>query len=232
MAQVDSSVGGKTGVNHPLGKNMIGAFYQPRCVLVDTDTLDTLPARELASGISEIVKYGLIRDAALFDWLEANMPRLLARDPEAIAYAVERSCINKAEVVAADEREGGVRATLNLGHTFGHAIETGTGYGTLLHGEAVSIGMVMAADMSVRLGWIDRSILDRTRALLLAANLPVVPPPSMTAQQFRDLMAVDKKVLAGKLRLVLLKGPLGGCVVTGDFDPAKLEETLSTFCAH
>jgi 3-dehydroquinate synthase len=191
MSQVDSSVGGKTGVNHPLGKNMIGAFYQPRVVLIDTDSLDTLPPRwvrrrgsqgggpphtafsrvarrgrpaptphpvpkpptpsELASGISEIVKYGLIRDAALFEWLEANMPRLLAREPEAVAYAVERSCVNKAEVVAADEREGGVRATLNLGHTFGHAIETGCGYGTLLHGEAVSIGMVMAADMSVRL---------------------------------------------------------------------------------
>ncbi|GBF95225.1 hypothetical protein Rsub_07940 [Raphidocelis subcapitata] len=231
MSQVDSSVGGKTGVNHPLGKNMIGAFYQPRCVLIDTDTLNTLPPRELASGISEIVKYGLIRDAALFDWLEANMPKLLARDPEAVAYAVERSCVNKAEVVAADEREGGVRATLNLGHTFGHAIETGCGYGTLLHGEAVSIGMVMAADMSVRLGWIDRSILDRTRALLLAANLPVTPPATMTADMFKDLMAVDKKVLAGKLRLVLLKGPLGGCVVTGDFDPAKLDETLAEFCA-
>lgn len=220
------------------------------------------------------------------------MARLLARDPEAVAYAVERSCVNKAEVVAADEKEGGVRATLNLGHTFGHAIETGTGYGALLHGEAVAIGTVMAADMSVRLvscrgalllmslrrtcaqssvvflsawlcrrrppaakrihsnkpptttkhytpptpnkrraqGWIDRSLLDRTRALLQAANLPVTPPEGMTAQMFRDLMAVDKKVLAGKLRLVLLKGPLGGCVVTGDFDPAKLDETLAAFC--
>jgi 3-dehydroquinate synthase len=182
--------------------------------------------------VSEIVKYGLIRDAALFGWLEQNMPKLLARDPAAVAYAVERSCVNKAAVVAADEREGeaGVRATLNLGHTFGHAIETGTGYGELLHGEAVSIGMVMAADMSVRLGWIDRSILDRTRALLLAAGLPVTPPASMTAARFRDLMAVDKKVLAGKLRLVLLKGPLGGCVVTGDFDPAALDATLAEFC--
>lgn len=231
MSQVDSSVGGKTGVNHPLGKNMIGAFYQPRCVLIDTDTLNTLPPRELASGISEIVKYGLIRDADLFSWLEHNMGALLARDPAAVAYAVERSCVNKAEVVAADEKEGGVRATLNLGHTFGHAIETGCGYGQLLHGEAVSIGMVMAADMSVRLGWIDRSILDRTRALLVSANLPVVPPPEMTADIFKRLMAVDKKVLAGKLRLVLLRGPLGSCVVTGDFDPAMLDETLDHFCS-
>ncbi|KAJ9522302.1 hypothetical protein V8C86DRAFT_2515656 [Haematococcus lacustris] len=232
MAQVDSSVGGKTGVNHPLGKNMIGAFYQPRVVLCDTDTLTTLPDRELASGLSEIVKYGLIRDAPLFEWLEANMPRLLARDPEAIAYAVERSCINKAEVVAADEKEtNDLRATLNLGHTFGHAIETGTGYGSLLHGEAVSIGMVMAADMSYRMGWIDLSILERTRALLQAARLPVVPPSLMTVQLFKDLMSVDKKVAAGKLRLILLRGSLGSCVVTGDFDPAKLDETLQHFCS-
>ena len=161
MAQVDSSVGGKTGVNHPLGKNMIGAFYQPRVVLIDTDTLHSLPDRELASGISEIIKYGLIRDADLFVWLEQNMAKLLARDGDALAYAVERSCVNKAEVVAQDEREGGVRATLNLGHTFGHAIETHTGYGSWLHGEAVAAGMVMAADMSHRLGWIDRGIVDR-----------------------------------------------------------------------
>eukprot|EP00877_Chromochloris_zofingiensis_P004279 jgi/Chrzof1/13852/Cz08g15020.t1 len=232
MAQVDSSVGGKTGVNHPLGKNMIGAFYQPQCVLVDTDTLNTLPARELASGISEIVKYGLICDADLFEWLEDNMERLLAKDAEAVAYSVERSCVNKAEVVAADEKENGLRATLNLGHTFGHAIETGLGYGTLLHGEAVSIGMVMAADMSVRLGWIDSSILERTRSLLLRANLPVDVPEGMTVDMFKQLMAVDKKVLAGQLRLVLLKGPLGGCVVTGDFDPTKLDETLHAFCSQ
>jgi len=232
MSQVDSSVGGKTGVNHPLGKNMIGAFYQPRCVVCDTDTLSTLPDRELASGISEIVKYGLIRDAPLFKWLEANMWQLLARDSEATAYAVERSCINKAEVVAADEKEmNDVRATLNLGHTFGHAIETGAGYGTLLHGEAVSIGTVMAADLSFRMGWIDRDLLDRTRAIMVAARLPVVPPTVMTVELFKNLMAVDKKVAAGKLRLVLLKGPLGGCVVTGAFDPVKLEETLTYFCS-
>ncbi|GLI63221.1 hypothetical protein VaNZ11_006110 [Volvox africanus] len=233
MAQVDSSVGGKTGVNHPLGKNMIGAFYQPRVVLVDTDTLATLPDRELASGISEVIKYGLIRDAPFFEWMEANMERLLDRDPEAIAYAVERSCINKAEVVAADERESseGVRATLNLGHTFGHAIETGTGYGVWLHGEAVAAGTVMAADLSYRLGWIDKTLYDRIVALLARARLPILPPPSMTADQFRSLMAVDKKVLAGKLRLILLRGPLGNCVVTGDFDPAKLDETLNHFCS-
>ena len=162
MAMVDSSVGGKTGVNHPLGKNMIGAFYQPRCVLVDTNTLGSLPPRELASGLAEVVKYGLIRDAPLFGWLEANVGGVLARDRDALVHVIQRSCVNKAEVVAADEREGGVRATLNLGHTFGHAIETGTGYGTFLHGEAVAIGTCMAADMSHRLGWIDRPLLDRT----------------------------------------------------------------------
>jgi 3-dehydroquinate synthase len=267
MSQVDSSVGGKTGVNHPLGKNMIGAFYQPRAVLVDTDTLDTLPMRELASGISEIVKYGLIRDAALFEWLEkgpvevagatgatgaagaagghggaqhqqqqypGGVEALLARDPAAVAYAVERSCVNKAEVVAADERESaaGLRATLNLGHTFGHAIETSTGYGSLLHGEAVSIGMVMAADMSARLGWIDRELAERARKLLERAKLPVAVPAGMTRRDFRELMAVDKKVADGKLRLVLLRGELGGCVVTGEFDPSKLDETLEAFCSE
>lgn len=230
MAQVDSSVGGKTGVNHPLGKNMIGAFYQPRAVLIDTATLETLPDRELASGISEIIKYGLIRDAPLFEWLEANVDALLARDADATAYAIERSCVNKAEVVAADEREGGVRATLNLGHTFGHAIETATGYGSWLHGEAVAAGMVMAADLSHRLGWIERDVLDRTVALLERCNLPTKPAEGMTPAQFMDIMAVDKKVKDGKLRLILLKGPLGSCVITGDFDPSKLHETLEHFC--
>ena len=169
MSQVDSSVGGKTGVNHTLGKNMIGAFYQPQVVLIDTDSLNTLPDRELASGISEIIKYGLIRDAELFTWLEGNIARLLQRDADATAYAVERSCINKAEVVAQDEREGGVRATLNLGHTFGHAIETATGYGSWLHGEAVAAGTVMAADLSVRLGWIEPDIRDRYELCTLRA---------------------------------------------------------------
>ena len=158
MAMVDSSVGGKTGVNHPAGKNMIGAFYQPRCVLVDTDTLSTLPDREYASGMAEVVKYGLIRDADFFEWQERNVDALMARDGDVVVRAIERSCVNKAEVVALDEKEGGVRATLNLGHTFGHAIETGIGYGEWLHGEAVSVGMVMAADMSERLGWTDESV--------------------------------------------------------------------------
>lgn len=230
MAQVDSSVGGKTGVNHPLGKNMIGAFYQPLCVLIDNDSLNTLPDRELASGISEIIKYGLIRDASLFEWLENNIDRLLARDQEAFTYAIERSCVNKAEVVGADEREGGLRATLNLGHTFGHAIETATGYGSWLHGEAVAAGTMMAADMSARLGWIDQELVDRIGRLMSRAKLPVTPPKDMTVQEFKDIMSVDKKVKDGKLRLILLKGPLGGCVISGDWDPAVLDETLKTFC--
>ena len=226
---VDSSVGGKTGVNHALGKNMIGAFYQPECVLIDIDSLKTLPDREFASGIAEVVKYGLIRDGAFFEWLEANVDKLLARDTAAIAYAVERSCINKAEVVAADEKEGGVRATLNLGHTFGHAIETGLGYGEWLHGEAVSVGTVMAADMSLRLGWIDESVAARTLDLLKKFNLPVDVPECMTVETFEKLMAVDKKAANGKLRLILLKGELGGCVFTADFDKTTLAETLDAF---
>ena len=253
MAMVDSSVGGKTGVNHALGKNMIGAFYQPRCVLADTATLNTLPDRELASGVAEarrhvpraqprrarararaaqVVKYGLIRDAPFFEWLEANVRGVLARDPAALAHCIERSCVNKAEVVAADEREGGVRATLNLGHTFGHAIETGTGYGTYLHGEAVAVGTAMAADMSRRLGWIDAALAARAVALLRASALPVALPQDgvMTRAKFVDLMAVDKKAANGKLRLILLKGPLGGCVFTGDFDKAALTETIAAFC--
>lgn len=232
MSQVDSSVGGKTGVNHPLGKNMIGAFYQPQCVMIDIDSLDSLPDRELASGISEIIKYGLIRDSDLFVWLENNMDKLLNRDPAAFTYAIQRSCINKAEVVAADEREGGLRATLNLGHTFGHAIETATGYGSWLHGEAVSAGTMMAADMSARLGWIEPALVERLRALMTKTGLPLVPPPEMTAQQFRDIMSVDKKVKDGRLSLILLKGPLGSCVISKDWDPKKLDETLAAFCGE
>jgi len=229
MAMVDSSVGGKTGVNHPLGKNMIGAFYQPRCVMIDVASLSTLPDRELGSGLAEVVKYGLIRDAAFFDWQEANMAKLMARDPEALVYAIERSCVNKAEVVALDEKEGGVRATLNLGHTFGHAIENNLGYGEWLHGEAVSAGMVMAADMSFRLGWIDQSVVTRTEAILKAAALPVHVPAGLGKEKFLDTMAVDKKVANGQLRLILLKGELGGCVFTGDFDRTKLDDTLDAF---
>ncbi len=227
---MDSSVGGKTGVNHPLGKNMIGAFYQPQCVLVDTDTLNTLPDRELASGVAEVIKYGLIRDAKFFEWQEKNLEALLARDPATLAYAVKRSCENKAEVVSLDEREGGVRATLNLGHTFGHAIEAGIGYGGWLHGEAVAAGTVMSADMSLRMGWIDETLFNRALELLKRANLPVSPPDSMNIQTFKSIMAVDKKVADGLLRLILLKGSLGNCVFTGEYDPKALDQTLSAFC--
>eukprot|EP00271_Cylindrocystis_brebissonii_P002584 TRINITY_DN13315_c0_g1_i1.p1 TRINITY_DN13315_c0_g1~~TRINITY_DN13315_c0_g1_i1.p1 ORF type:complete len:464 (-),score=77.10 TRINITY_DN13315_c0_g1_i1:727-2118(-) len=230
MSQVDSSVGGKTGVNHPKGKNMLGAFYQPECVLIDTETLNTLPDKELASGLAEVIKYGLIRDAEFFEWQEQNMDKLLARDVEATVYAIKRSCENKAEVVAADEKEGGVRATLNLGHTFGHAIENGIGYGEWLHGEAVAAGMVMAADMSFRLGWIEKSLKERAFNLIQRTRLPTEPPPSVGIATFKSLMAVDKKVADGVLRLILLKGPLGKCVFTGEFDATKLEETLQAFC--
>ncbi|KAL5557523.1 hypothetical protein UlMin_039759 [Ulmus minor] len=230
MAQVDSSVGGKTGINHPLGKNLIGAFYQPQCVLIDTDTLKTLPDRELASGLAEVIKYGLIRDAKFFEWQEKNMKALMARDPNAFAYAIKRSCENKAEVVSLDEKEGGLRATLNLGHTFGHAIENGLGYGEWLHGEAVAAGTVMAVDMSYRLGWIDDSIVKRVRSILEQAKLPTAPPEIMTVEMFKSVMAVDKKVADGLLRLILLKGPLGNCVFTGDYDRKALDETLRAFC--
>ena len=229
MAMVDSSVGGKTGVNHPSGKNMIGAFYQPKCVLIDTETLSTLPDREYASGMAEVVKYGLIRDADFFEWQERNVDALMARDGDVVVRAIERSCVNKAEVVALDEKEGGVRATLNLGHTFGHAIETGIGYGEWLHGEAVSVGMVMAADMSERLGWTDESVARRTLDLLKKFNLPTDVPECMTVETFEKLMAVDKKAANGKLRLILLKGELGGCVFTADFDKTTLAETLDAF---
>ncbi|KAJ6919263.1 hypothetical protein NC651_013278 [Populus alba x Populus x berolinensis] len=190
MAQVDSSVGGKTGINHPLGKNLIGAFYQPQCVLIDTDTLNTLPDRELASGLAEVIKYGLIRDAVFFEWQEKNMAALMARDPSAMAYAIKRSCENKAEVVSLDEKESGLRATLNLGHTFGHAIETGFGYGVWLHGEAVAAGMVMAVDMSYRLGWIDDLLVKRVHNILQQAKLPIAPPDTITVEMFKSVMAV------------------------------------------
>ncbi|XP_031250462.1 3-dehydroquinate synthase, chloroplastic-like [Pistacia vera] len=230
MAQVDSSVGGKTGINHHLGKNLIGAFYQPQCVLIDTDTLNTLPERELASGFAEVIKYGLIRDAEFFEWQEKNIDKLMARDPSALAYAIKRSCENKAEVVSLDEKEGGVRATLNLGHTFGHAIENGLGYGEWLHGEAVAAGTVMAVDMSYRLGWIDDSIVKRVLNILKQAKLPTAPAETMTVETFKSIMAVDKKVADGLLRLILLKGPLGNCVFTGDYDRKALDDTLHAFC--
>jgi 3-dehydroquinate synthase len=226
LAQVDSSVGGKTGVNHPLGKNMIGAFHQPSCVLIDTDTLDTLDDRQLAAGLAEVIKYGLIKDSDFFGWLEQNMPALRARDKQALAYAIERSCALKAAIVAADERESGQRALLNLGHTFGHAIETGTGYGNWLHGEAVAAGMLMAADLSARHGWLSADSVERTRTLLRQAGLPTSPPAEMDAGRFMELMAVDKKVVDGGLRLVLLKD-IGNALVSGDFRQDLLAETLA-----
>jgi 3-dehydroquinate synthase len=227
LAQVDSSVGGKTGVNHPLGKNMIGAFHQPRCVVADTNTLNTLDDRQLAAGVAEVIKYGLIRDAGFFCWLEGNIEALLARDSEALSYAIEQSCRNKAEVVAADERESGQRALLNLGHTFGHAIETGTGYGTWLHGEAVAVGMLLAARVSARQGWLSDAEVQRIETLLLRAGLPTRPPQEMDAAKFLELMAVDKKAADSGMRLVLQKG-IGHAVVTGQFDAASLRRTLDT----
>lgn len=225
LAQVDSSVGGKTGINHPLGKNMIGAFHQPRAVIADTQTLDTLPDRELSAGLAEVIKYGLIRDPAFFAWIESHLTSLRNRDPDVLAEAIRRSCENKAEVVAADERESGQRALLNLGHTFGHAIETGMGYGSWLHGEAVGVGMCMAADLSARLGWIGADDLARIRRVIAAAGLPVDPPPELSADRFVELMAVDKKVLDGRLRLVLLRR-IGEARVADDFDSALLRATL------
>ncbi|MCQ4312531.1 3-dehydroquinate synthase [Pseudomonas stutzeri] len=226
LSQVDSSVGGKTGINHPLGKNMIGAFYQPQAVLIDTATLVTLPARELSAGLAEVIKYGLICDEPFLGWLEDNVDKLRALDQTALTEAIRRSCAAKAKVVGADERESGIRATLNLGHTFGHAIETHQGYGVWLHGEAVSAGTVMALEMSRQLGWISEGERDRAVRLLSRAGLPVVPPADMNADDFLRHMAVDKKVLNGQLRLVLLRR-LGEAVVTGDFPREVLEATLN-----
>ncbi len=226
LSQVDSSVGGKTGVNHALGKNMIGAFHQPNCVLIDIDTLNTLPDEELSAGLAEVIKYGLICDFSFFEWLELNMHRLMAREKESLIYAVETSCVNKARVVALDEKEGGIRAILNLGHTFGHAIETEQGYGNWLHGEAVATGTVMAANLSMRLGWINSDEYQRVITLLRQAKLPVECPGGMSPDRFKELMAVDKKVLDGKLRLVLLKS-MGEAVTTSDFAIEELDATLN-----
>jgi len=226
LAQVDSSVGGKTGVNHPLGKNMIGAFYQPRCVIADTDTLDTLDDRQLSAGLAEVIKYGLISDPEFFNWLENNLPLLLLRDPQATAFAIERSCQNKAQVVAADEKESGLRALLNLGHTFGHAIETIMGYGSWLHGEAVATGMLMAADLSQRCGWLSREDVQRLERLLIKARLPIRAPQQLSPEKFLEAMAVDKKVKQGQINLVLLK-QIGNAVVTGDYDRSLLQATLA-----
>ncbi|SDH65921.1 3-dehydroquinate synthase [Pseudomonas flavescens] len=226
LSQVDSSVGGKTGINHPLGKNMVGAFYQPQAVLIDTRSLHTLPPRELSAGLAEVIKYGLICDEPFLGWLETNMSALRGLDPLALTQAIERSCAAKARVVGADERETGVRATLNLGHTFGHAIETHMGYGVWLHGEAVAAGTAMALEMSQRLGWITAEERDRGIRLFLAAGLPVVPPQEMTPADFLEHMAVDKKVLDGQLRLVLLRS-LGEAVVTSDYPRDILSATLA-----
>lgn len=228
LAQVDSAVGGKTGVNHPLGKNMIGAFKQPEAVLIDTQTLNTLPPREFAAGLAEVLKYGLIMDAEFFAWLEANWAALLARNSEVLAEAIYRSCACKAEVVAEDETEQGRRAILNLGHTFGHAIETWTGYRQWLHGEAVATGMLMAADLSCRCGWLEADVVQRTERLLRQAELPVLAPQGMLETDFYELMARDKKVQSGQLRLVLLEG-LGQAVVTHDFPPEQLSQTIHQF---
>ena len=225
LAQVDSSVGGKTAINHPGGKNMIGAFYQPRLVLADTATLATLPAREYAAGLAEVSKYGLIRDAAFFDWLETNLDALLRHDAGALAHAVARSCEHKAEVVAADEREeSGVRALLNLGHTFGHAIEAGMGYGAWLHGEAVAAGTLMAARVSRRMGLLDATAVARIRALLVRAGLPVTAP-ALGRDRYLELMGLDKKVEGGRVRFILLKA-IGDAFLTAEISPDALAAVL------
>ena len=228
LAQVDSSVGGKTGINHPLGKNMIGAFYQPRAVLTDTETLKTLPDRELRAGLAEVIKYGLIRDLPFLAWIEDHIDELLAKKAEALTYAVERACANKAEIVAEDETESGVRALLNLGHTFGHAIETGMGYGVWLHGEAVAAGMVMAAELSRRMGWLAAADVKRVVDLLRQAGLPVTAPP-LGADRYLALMALDKKVSAGKLRLILLES-IGRGVISADASSEDLRATIESCC--
>ncbi len=218
LAQVDSSVGGKTGVNHPQGKNLVGAFHQPQAVLIDTDTLDTLPDRELSAGLAEVIKYGAICDAGFFAWLENNMSRLVGRDAEALAYAIQRSCECKAEVVAEDEREAGRRAILNFGHTFGHAIERCQGYGEWLHGEAVAAGMIMAAQLSN----LRREDVERLRSLVSAAGLPV-EPPAISSSDWMTAMGMDKKVQGKQLRFILLQG-IGESFVSADYDAARLDE--------
>lgn len=230
LSQVDSSVGGKTAINHPLGKNMIGAFYQPQLVLADTDTLNTLPDRELSAGLAEIIKYGLIRDLPFLAWLEANIERLLARESEALAEAILRSCANKAEVVAADERETGERALLNFGHTFGHAIETGMGYGVWLHGEAVAAGMMIAAELSARLGWIGAEDVSRVEKILLRARLPVTAP-ALPLSSYLEYMRHDKKVEGGRLRLVLCR-EIGKAVVSDIATDEQIAAAIEARVVH
>lgn len=225
LSQVDSSVGGKTGINHPLGKNMIGAFYQPQLVLADIDTLQTLPAREFSAGMAEVIKYGLIRDADFFDWLEVNIASLMKLDEQILSYAIYRSCQNKAEVVARDEHEQGERALLNLGHTFGHAIENAMGYGVWLHGEAVAAGTMMAADLSQRAGWLTATEIARMQNIFKAANLPITAP-NLGVEIYLDLMGLDKKVENGKIRLILQQS-IGKSLITSDYDVEKLRATLT-----
>jgi 3-dehydroquinate synthase len=230
LAQVDSSVGGKTGVNHARGKNLIGAFHQPRAVVADLDTLRTLPKRELLAGVAEVIKYALLGDAVFFQWLEQQLPALLALDPVTLAETVEHCCQMKASIVAADEQETGIRALLNLGHTFGHAIEAHAGYGEWLHGEAVATGMCMAADLSVRLGALSEADARRAQALIERAGLPARPPRGMAPARFLELMGHDKKVQHGRLRLVVLRA-IGEAAVTDAFDPRALDATLEQFCS-
>lgn len=224
LAQVDSSVGGKTGVNHPRGKNMIGAFHQPRAVIADTDTLATLDDRQFRAGLAEVIKYGLIRDRVFLEWLEDRIDAVLARDPAALAHVIEQSCRNKAAVVADDEREAGGRALLNLGHTFGHAIETATGYDTWLHGEAIAAGMCMAARLSERTGRLDAASRVRVETLFGRAGLPTLPPPIPPGRML-ELMRADKKALGNRIRLILLTA-LGSAVVVDDCPPASLAAEL------
>ncbi len=228
LSQVDSSVGGKTGVNHPLGKNMIGAFWQPRAVLIDTDTLVSLPPRELSAGLAEVIKYGLIRDAAFLDWLEGAMADLRALEPAALIQAIECSCALKAQIVAEDETEQGVRALLNLGHTFGHAIEAHQGYGKWLHGEAVGAGMLMAAELSARLGWLDEAAVSRVRDILAAAALPLAAPADMSVGDFLVRMRLDKKNIDSRLRLILLR-ELGDACLSDETPPELLEALIEAF---
>lgn len=225
LSQVDSSVGGKTGINHPLGKNMIGAFYQPKAVVADMNVFDTLPDRELSAGLAEVIKYGLIDDIAFLEWLEANIDALMSRDKEKLGEAVAWSCRNKARIVAEDETESGVRALLNLGHTFGHAIEAGMGYGVWLHGEGVAAGMVLAAKTSAALGYISEADVARVISILTKANLPV-EHPKLGLERYLELMSVDKKNEAGKIRFILMKS-LGQSFITADVPVAVLEQVLS-----
>lgn len=226
LSQVDSSVGGKTGVNHPLGKNMIGAFHQPKGVLVDVATLDSLPDRELSAGMAEVIKYGLIYDVEFFSWLEKNMQKLVSRDEAALIYAISRSCEIKAAVVSEDETESGVRAILNFGHTFGHSIESNMGYGKWLHGEAVAVGMIMAVDLSARQGFIDEAWVGRSKDLIKLAGLPTEAPAALSVDQFLESMSVDKKNITGSIRLVLLER-VGKAIISDSYDSELMKQVIA-----